>query len=67
MTWSGNGTPSSGGWFSGGLDRATSAVAGVAGVATLVLIMAALDTTIVDVALYTLSRDLHHNHQGIPR
>jgi hypothetical protein len=44
MTWSGNGPRSPGGWLSGGLDRATSVAAGVAGVATLVLIMAALDT-----------------------
>jgi hypothetical protein len=41
--------------------------AGVAGVATLVPIMAALGATIVDVALDTLSPDLHHNHEGIPR
>ena len=41
---------------SGGLDRATLAVAGVA---TLGLIMAVLDTTIVNVALDTISRDLH--------
>src|SRR3954451_13720613 len=39
-----------------GLDRSTLAVAGVA---TLGLIMAALDTTIVNVALDTLSSDLH--------
>jgi EmrB/QacA subfamily drug resistance transporter len=39
-----------------GLDRATLVVAGVA---TLGLIMAVLDTTIVNVALDTLSRDLH--------
>jgi EmrB/QacA subfamily drug resistance transporter len=41
---------------SGGLDRSTLIVAGVA---TLGLIMAVLDTTIVNVALDTLSRDLH--------
>jgi EmrB/QacA subfamily drug resistance transporter len=41
---------------SGGLDRATLVVAGVA---TLGLIMAVLDTTIVNVALDTVSRDLH--------
>jgi EmrB/QacA subfamily drug resistance transporter len=40
----------------GGLDRSTMIVAGVA---TLGLIMAVLDTTIVNVALDTLSRDLH--------
>jgi EmrB/QacA subfamily drug resistance transporter len=40
----------------GGLDRPTMIVAGVA---TLGLIMAVLDTTIVNVALDTLSRDLH--------
>jgi EmrB/QacA subfamily drug resistance transporter len=39
-----------------GLDRPTLVVAGVA---TLGLIMAVLDTTIVNVALDTLSRDLH--------
>jgi EmrB/QacA subfamily drug resistance transporter len=43
-------------WLSGGLDRATLVVAGVA---TLGLIMAALDTTIVNVALDALSRELH--------
>ena len=41
---------------SGGLDRATLVVAGVA---ILGLIMAVLDTTIVNVALDTLSNDLH--------
>jgi EmrB/QacA subfamily drug resistance transporter len=45
-----------GGSLSGGLDRATLVIAGVA---TLGLIMAVLDTTIVNVALDTLSRDLH--------
>jgi MFS family permease len=40
----------------GGLDRATLVVAGVA---TLGLIMAVLDTTIVNVARDKLSRDLH--------
>jgi MFS family permease len=40
----------------GGLDRATIVVAIVA---TTGLIMAVLDTTIVNVALDTLSRDLH--------
>jgi hypothetical protein len=39
-----------------GLDRSTLVVAGVA---TLGLIMAVLDTTIVNVALDTLSSDLH--------
>ena len=39
-----------------GLDRSTLVVAGVA---TIGLIMAALDTTIVNVALDTLSSDLH--------
>jgi MFS family permease len=39
-----------------GLDRSTLVVAGVA---TLGLIMASLDTTIVNVALDTLSSDLH--------
>jgi len=42
--------------LSGGLDRSTLVVAGVA---TLGLIMAVLDTTIVNVALDTLSRELH--------
>src|SRR3954454_17618545 len=42
--------------ISGGLDRPTLVVAGVA---TLGLIMAVLDTTIVNVALDTLSRDLN--------
>src|SRR3954453_12245273 len=42
--------------MSGGLDRRTLVVGGVA---TLGLIMAVLDTTIVNVALDTLSRDLH--------
>jgi EmrB/QacA subfamily drug resistance transporter len=42
--------------LSGGLDRSTLVVAGVA---TLGLIMAVLDTTIVNVALDTVSRDLH--------
>jgi EmrB/QacA subfamily drug resistance transporter len=42
--------------LSGGLDRSTLTVAGVA---VLGLIMAALDTTIVNVALDTLARDLH--------
>ena len=42
--------------LSGGLDRSTLVVAGIA---TLGLIMAVLDTTIVNVALDTLSRDLH--------
>ena len=42
--------------LAGGLDRPTIIVAGVA---TLGLIMAVLDTTIVNVALDTLSRDLH--------
>src|SRR3954471_11543672 len=42
--------------LSGGLDRSTVVVAGVA---TLGLIMAVLDTTIVNVALDTLARDMH--------
>ena len=42
--------------LSGGLDRPTLVVAGVA---TLGLIMAVLDTTIVNVALDTVSRDVH--------
>ncbi len=42
--------------LSGGLDRATVVVAGVA---TLGLIMAVLDTTIVNVALDTLAQDMH--------
>jgi EmrB/QacA subfamily drug resistance transporter len=42
--------------LSGGVDRPTLVVAGVA---ILGLIMAVLDTTIVNVALDTLSRDLH--------
>jgi EmrB/QacA subfamily drug resistance transporter len=42
--------------LSGGLDRPTLVVAGVA---ILGLVMAVLDTTIVNVALDTLSRDLH--------
>src|SRR3954453_20459217 len=41
--------------LSGGLDRSTLVVAGVT---TVGLIMAGLDTTIVNVALDTLSRDL---------
>jgi EmrB/QacA subfamily drug resistance transporter len=41
---------------SGGLDRPTLVVAGVV---TLGLVMAVLDTTIVNVALDTLSRDMH--------
>ena len=45
-----------GSFLSGGLDRSTLVVAGVA---TLGLIMAVLDTTIVNVALDTLSRELH--------
>jgi EmrB/QacA subfamily drug resistance transporter len=45
-----------GDWLSGGLDRPTLVVAGVA---TIGLIMAVLDTTIVNVALDTLSRDMH--------
>ena len=53
---SGSGAWSPGAWLSGGLDRATLVVAGVA---TLGLIMAVLDTTIVNVALDTLSRELH--------
>ncbi|MEA2405158.1 MAG: hypothetical protein QOE08_1805 [Thermoleophilaceae bacterium] len=44
------------GRLSGGLDRATLVVAGVA---TLGLIMAVLDTTIVNVALDKVSSDLH--------
>jgi EmrB/QacA subfamily drug resistance transporter len=40
----------------GGLDRSTVVVAGVA---TLGLIMAVLDTTIVNVALDTLAKDMH--------
>jgi EmrB/QacA subfamily drug resistance transporter len=43
-------------WFVGGLDRSTIVVAGVT---TLGLIMVTLDTTIVNVALDTLSRELH--------
>src|SRR4051812_16387869 len=42
--------------MSGGLDHATLVIAGVA---TLGLIMAVLDTTIVNVALDRLSSDLH--------
>src|SRR3954449_4823272 len=56
MTPRATGASSPGGWLSGGLDRATLVVAGVA---TLGLIMAVLDTTIVNVALDTLSRELH--------
>jgi EmrB/QacA subfamily drug resistance transporter len=44
------------GGMTGGLDRSTLVVAGVA---TVGLIMAVLDTTIVNVALDTLSDDLH--------
>jgi EmrB/QacA subfamily drug resistance transporter len=47
---------------SGGLDGATLAVAGVT---TLGLIMAVLDTTIVNVALDTVSRDLHASLSAI--
>ena len=43
------------GRLSGGLDRSTLVVAGVA---TIGLVMAVLDTTIVNVALATLSRDM---------
>ncbi|MGH3100556.1 MAG: DHA2 family efflux MFS transporter permease subunit, partial [Thermoleophilia bacterium] len=42
--------------LAGGLDRSTIVVAGVA---TLGLIMAVLDTTIVNVALDTLAKDMH--------
>ena len=56
MTPVGTEAPSPGGWLSGGLDRSTLVAAGVA---TLGLIMAVLDTTIVNVALDTLSRELH--------
>jgi EmrB/QacA subfamily drug resistance transporter len=56
MTPDGTAAWSPGGWLSGGLDRSTLVVAGVA---TLGLIMAVLDTTIVNVALDTLSRELH--------
>ena len=56
LTPGGTGARSPGGWLSGGLDRSTLVVAGVA---TLGLIMAVLDTTIVNVALDTLSRELH--------
>ena len=68
MTHGGAGAWSPGRWLSGGLDRSTLMVAGVA---TLGLIMAALDTTIVNVALDTLSRELHSplstNSVGIDR
>jgi EmrB/QacA subfamily drug resistance transporter len=50
------GAPARAGRMTGGLDRSTLVVAGVA---TVGLIMAVLDTTIVNVALDTLSRDLH--------
>jgi MFS family permease len=50
------GAPARVGRMTGGLDRSTLVVAGVA---TVGLIMAVLDTTIVDVALDTLSSDLH--------
>jgi MFS family permease len=56
MTPGETGAWSPGGWLSGGLDHSTLVVAGVA---TLGLIMAVLDTTIVNVALDTLSRELH--------
>ena len=55
-TRAGPGVPARVERLSGGLDRPTLVVAGVA---TLGLIMAVLDTTIVNVALDTLSRDLH--------
>ena len=48
--------------FGGGLDRSTLVVAGVT---TLGLIMAVLDTTIVNVALDALSRDLHSSLTSI--
>jgi MFS family permease len=50
------GVPARVGRVTGGLDRSTLVVAGVA---TVGLIMAVLDTTIVNVALDTLSSDLH--------
>jgi hypothetical protein len=50
LTPVGTEAPSPEGWLSGGLDRSTLVVAGVA---TLGLIMAVLDTTIVNVALDT--------------
>jgi EmrB/QacA subfamily drug resistance transporter len=50
------GAPARVGRMTGGLDRSTLVVAGVA---TVGLIMAVLDTTIVNVALDTLSSDLH--------
>jgi hypothetical protein len=55
MTPESTGARWAGGWLLGGLDRSTLVVAGVA---TLGLIMAVLDTTIVNVALDTLSREL---------
>src|ERR1700757_2467562 len=48
--------------FDSGLDRSTLVVAGVT---TLGLIMAVLDTTIVNVALDALSRDLHSSLTSI--
>jgi EmrB/QacA subfamily drug resistance transporter len=57
MRWTGShDTPASVARLSGGLDRSTIVVAGVA---TLGLIMAVLDTTIVNVALDTLAKDMH--------
>ena len=56
MTPGETGARSPAGWLSGGLDHSTLVVAGVA---TLGLIMAVLDTTIVNVALDTVSRELH--------
>jgi hypothetical protein len=58
----GNGGPGKSEVFDGGLDHSTL---GIAGVTTLGLIMAALDTTILNVALGTLSRDLRSSLTSI--
>jgi hypothetical protein len=58
----GNGAPGTSEGFDGGLDHSTVVIAGVT---TLGLIMAVLDTTIVNVALDRLSRDLHSSLTSI--
>lgn len=56
----GNGAPGTSEGFDGGLDHSTLVIAGVT---TLGLIMAVLDT-IVNVALDTLARDVHSSRTG---
>src|SRR5690348_13105935 len=57
-----NGASTTSEWSDSGLDRSTLLVAGVT---TLGLIIPVLDTTIVNVALDSLSRDLHSSLTGI--